>query len=116
MPLFDESTAHEAGLPGRDSRWPHDVMTRLVTPTLTLSLVAVPTTRTLAGVISVLHSRGADVKHLTWTTDPDQYRASVTLEVEMEERRQEHLCGALHRLVDVTSVTVTRARSVHAPP
>jgi acetolactate synthase regulatory subunit len=76
-------------------------------PELTLSLAAVPTTHTLAAVLAVLHSRAADVRQLTWTTSHDRGSASIGIRVAIESRRRTHLCAALLRITNVTSVEMS---------
>ncbi len=64
------------------------------------------TLATQTGVISVLHSRGAEVSELSWTTDRAGQEATLTMTVEIAPSRQRHLREALNRLISVTSVEV----------
>lgn len=71
-----------------------------------LRLSTAPTTHALAGVLAVLHSRGASVRQLSWTAGPGPDVATATMLVDIEPRRHQHLREALRRLVLVTSVVV----------
>jgi acetolactate synthase regulatory subunit len=79
---------------------------------LNLSLTTTPTTHTLASVMAVLHSRAADVQHLTWSTSRDRSNASIALQVTIDHRRHSHLCAALRRVIGVTSVESDREQSL----
>jgi hypothetical protein len=74
--------------------------------TLTLAVRTASGTHSLASLLSVLHSRGAEVEELTWTTCPDNWDAHVVVRVRLEPIRHDHLRDALRRLVYVTAVDV----------
>lgn len=78
------------------------------TGVVTMHVTTAATTHALACVLAVLHSRGAALRHLTWTCgesdDAFERAATAVITVTIEDRRQNHLRASLRRLIDVTAV------------
>lgn len=77
--------------------------------TLSLSVGVRPTPSALARLLSILHSRNAEVLAFNWLRQPERFHANALIMVRLDETRQGHLRMALERAVDVTDVEVAAA-------
>jgi len=69
-------------------------MTSYIPRTLTMAITSAPNTHALCGVFGDLHSRGARITRLAWTTELDGRQASISVQVLTDERRHGHLGAA----------------------